>query len=85
MSWSLSSSIQSLTLAKKIPDPAGDWQNFYGCYTYVLLDPSRKTSDLDAALARMVSVHYKNLPDLKGFRLSWQKLTEICAWHFAGQ
>jgi putative ABC transport system permease protein len=72
-----SSSIQALTQAKKIPDLTGDWQDLYHCYTYVLLDPAKKASDLDAALARLVAMHYAGLPDLKGFKLSGQKLTGI--------
>jgi putative ABC transport system permease protein len=71
------SSIQALALTKKIPDLEGNWQDLFHCYTYVLLDPAKKISDLDAALGRLVSMHYKGLPDLKGFKLSGQKLTDI--------
>jgi putative ABC transport system permease protein len=72
-----SSSMQGLIAAKKIPDLSGDWQDIYHCYTYVLLDPSKKSSDLDAALRRMVSVKYAQISDLKGLNLTGQKLTDI--------
>lgn len=72
-----SSSMQALTASKKIPDLQGNWQDFFHCYTYVLLDPGKKTTDLDAALSRLVSVKYAGMPDLKGFKLFGQQLTAI--------
>ena len=71
------SSMQALVQAKKIPDLSGNWQDVYHCYTYVLLDPSKKSSDLDAALGRLVSVKYAGIPDYKGFTMTGQKLTDI--------
>ncbi|HZE85844.1 MAG TPA: ABC transporter permease, partial [Puia sp.] len=72
-----SSSLQLLAQENKIGDLGNDWSNYFICYTYTLLAPSRNSHDLDAALNNLVSRKYRGLKDFKGFRLSGQELTQI--------
>jgi len=71
------SSMPALIGSKKIGDPGSDWQNFFRCYTYVLIAPGKTESDLNASLNRIVPDIYSPFPDLKGFSMQGQKLTGI--------
>jgi putative ABC transport system permease protein len=71
------SSIKALSEAKKFTDLSNNWNNYYNCYTYVMLNPSRTSADLDAVLSRLASLRYADNPELKGFKLFSQPLTKI--------
>lgn len=71
------SSMPVLIAENKIADNRGEWKNFYQCYTYVLVRPGKKGSDLDASLASLIKPHIAGISDLKNFKLTGQVLTSI--------
>jgi putative ABC transport system permease protein len=72
-----SPSIQALSLEKKIGDPGSNWEDYYKCYTYVLMKPGKSSRELEASLNSVVSHKYAGLKDFAGFKLTGQPLTGI--------
>ncbi|NLR77021.1 ABC transporter permease [Chitinophaga eiseniae] len=72
-----SSSMQVLIDSKKCGDIRTDWKDLYHCYTYALINPGKRESDLNASLDRLALATYKDIPDFKSFRLTGQKLTSM--------
>ena len=72
-----STSMPLLFEEKKINDLTNNWQNFYECFTYVLLIPGKNSVDLANALDNLAKLQYSQLEFLKDLRLTGQKLMEI--------
>ena len=71
------SSLPLLIADKKRGNSRIDWQNFFQCYTYVLLRPGKTGADLDASLVSLTKPHIAGVPDMKGFNMKGQALTAI--------
>ena len=70
-------SMPTLTLQGKLTDHMGDWNDYYNCYTYVLMKPGAHLQDLDAALHQLAARKYAGVKDFKGFTMMGQPLTRI--------
>jgi putative ABC transport system permease protein len=74
-----SSSRQALINEKKIEDLNNNWEWYFRCYTYVLLNSGRNEDDLSKALGDLVAHKYKDIKaeHTKGFVLLPQALGDI--------
>jgi putative ABC transport system permease protein len=77
-------SMPTLELQQKLTDHMADWNNYYNCYTYVLLKPSVPVADLDAALHQLTTRKYAGVKDFKGFSMMGQPLTRISPGRLLG-
>lgn len=77
-----SSSMDLLMQEKKIKDLSDNWQNFYECFTYVVLTPGTIVEDLTNSLHNLVKLQYSEFESFKNFRLQGQKLTKITPGRF---
>lgn len=77
-------SMPTLTLQGKLTDHMGDWNDYYNCYTYVLLKPGVPAGDLDAALHQLATRKYAGVKDFKGFTMMGQPLTRISPGRLLG-
>ncbi|HTE29306.1 MAG TPA: ABC transporter permease, partial [Chryseolinea sp.] len=72
-----SASMPLLVAEKKINDLGINWQNFYECFTYVRLFDGKDDSDITKVLRDLSKRQYDKLENLKDFKLTSQKLTDI--------
>lgn len=74
-----SSSLPGLVKENKMPDRTRDWENFFRCYTYVMLKDGKSQEDLRTALNDLVSRKYAGIKSdvVKGFRLIPERLTDV--------
>jgi putative ABC transport system permease protein len=74
-----SASLSLLYKEQKIRDLTSNWEDYYQCYTYVVLAAGKNQNDLIASLDDLVKHKYANfdLEQLKEFKLTGQKLTHI--------
>jgi putative ABC transport system permease protein len=77
-------SMQTLALQQKLTDHMGDWNDYWNCYTYVLLKPGVPLQDLDAALHQLATRKYAGVKDFKGFNMMGQPLTRISPGRLLG-
>jgi putative ABC transport system permease protein len=77
-------SMPTLTLQGKLTDHMGDWNDYYNCYTYVLLKSGASLQDLDAALHQLATRKYAGVKDFKGFTMMGQPLARISPGRLLG-
>ena len=71
------SSLQVLIANNNVENLAGDWKNLYRCFTYALVKPGRTGADLDASLVPLTAPVVAGISELKGLKLTGQRLTAI--------
>ncbi|MDR3714263.1 MAG: ABC transporter permease [Puia sp.] len=71
------SSLQILFDANKVQNLSADWKNFYSCFTYALVKPGKTQSDLDNSLSQIATPFITGIPEMKGFKMTGQRLTGI--------
>lgn len=72
-----SASIPVLALANKLTDRSTNWNDWFSCFTYVLLEPGKDKAQLEVALDRLTARQYAGLAAFKDFKLLAQPLTQI--------
>ncbi|QHT69649.1 FtsX-like permease family protein [Rhodocytophaga rosea] len=72
-----SASLQALYRDNKIINLTDKWEDHHQTWTYVLLDPTKTQSDLNASLQQVVRQKYTSLKEFDGFQLIGQKFSDI--------
>lgn len=70
-------SLPVLSQNGKIADGSANWNDWYNCFTYVLLERGKTSGELDAALGQVVARQYAGMKEFKGFRMMAQPITGI--------
>jgi putative ABC transport system permease protein len=71
------SSLPVLIANNKFENLTGDWKNLFRCFTYALVKPGKTEADLNASLSSLTPSIVTGIPELKGLKMTGQRLTAI--------